>query len=251
MTDGSKLIFSVSRLFFDNTTKTNRGGKSMKRLCFIVLTLMLTLLWSFAARAVDEETQLRTEADRINQLTTKTGESTEANVRINSVFENWGSKQPSQAVTAARNLKMGQGETMIAGALAAELYEKDPVTYPTYDAAYQKVLDLRSKGDRTTGWGVVAKDLGVKLGPVVKEMKNTGTFVGGRTDRFSSNYVKKEKQQVREQVQKQVREKTQTRERLRDKSCNKEQKVNQLRNEIENRAGSGSPSWPRGGGRGR
>ncbi|MFZ5995791.1 MAG: hypothetical protein ACOYU4_12495 [Thermodesulfobacteriota bacterium] len=220
----------------------------MKRLCVIVLTLTLALLWSFTAKAVDEETQLRTEAERINQLTTKAGGGTEANVKINSVFENWGSKQPSQSVTAARNLKMGYGETMIAGALAAELYEKDPVTYPTYDAAYQKVLDLRSKGDRTTGWGVVARDLGVKLGPVVKEMKNTGAFVGGQADRFSSNYAKKEKQQVREQVQKQVREKTQTRERLRDKSCDKEQKCNQLRNRIENGAGSGSPSGLRGGG---
>jgi|GEM_PF-6098654 len=212
----------------------------MKRLCFIVLTLTLTLLWSFTASAVDEETQLRAESDRINRLTTGSGGSTEANVRINTVFENWGAKQPSQAVTAARNLKMGHGETMIAGALAAELYEKDPATYPTYDEAYQKVLDLRSKGDRTTGWGVVAKDLGVKLGPVVREMKSTGAFVGGRADRFSSNYAKKGKQQVRE--------KTQTRERLREKSCDKEQKCNQLRNRIENGAGSGSPSGLRGGG---
>ncbi|MDQ7837502.1 MAG: hypothetical protein RDU59_03295 [Thermodesulfobacteriota bacterium] len=224
----------------------------MKRLCFIVATLALAFLWSFTAMAVDEETQLRTEADQINQLTTKSGRGTEANVRINAVFENWGAREPSQSVTAARDLKMGHGETMIAGALAAELYEKDPATYPTYDAAYQKVLDLRSKGDRTTGWGVVAKDLGVKLGPVVREMKSTGTFVGGRTDRFSSNYAKKEKQQVRERVQEKVRkqtqEKTQTRERLREKSCDTEQKGNQIRNEIENKAGTGFPSGPRGGG---
>ncbi|MDD5154732.1 MAG: hypothetical protein PHR03_08710 [Desulfovibrionales bacterium] len=223
----------------------------MKRVCFIVVTLMLALLWSFTARAVDEETQLTTEAGQINQLTTEPSESTETNVRITAVFESWGAKEPSQSVTAARNLKMGYGETMIAGALAAELYEKDPATYPTYDAAYQKVLDLRSKGNRTIGWGVVARDLGVKLGPVVREMKSTGTFVGGRADRFSSNYAKKEKQQVQERIQKQAREKTQTRERLREKSCDKEQKGNQIRNEIENRVETGSPSVPRGGGHGR
>jgi hypothetical protein len=215
----------------------------MKKLCVVVLTLTLTLLWSFTARAVDEETQLTTEAGQINQLTTGSGGGTEANVRITAVFESWGAEEPSQSVTAARNLKMGYGETMIAGSLAAELYEKDPATYPTYDAAYQKVLDLRSKGNRTTGWGVVAKDLGVKLGPVVREMKSARTFVGGRADRFSSNYAKKGKQQVRE--------KTQTRERLREKSCDKEQKGNQIRNEIENRAGTGLPSGPRGGGHGR
>ncbi|MDP3029110.1 MAG: hypothetical protein Q8O04_06385 [Deltaproteobacteria bacterium] len=212
----------------------------MKRLCFIVVTLMLALLWSFTARAVDEETQLTTEAGRINQLTTEPDGSTKVNVRITAVFESWGAKEPSQSVTAARNLKMGYGETMIAGALAAGLYEKDPATYPTYDAAYQKVLDLRSKGNRTTGWGVVAKDLGVKLGPVVREMKSARTFVGGQADRFSSNYAKKEKQQVRE--------KTRTRDQLRDKSCDKEQKRNQIRNRIENEAGTGSPSGPRGGG---
>ncbi|MDI6790379.1 MAG: hypothetical protein QME44_06810 [Thermodesulfobacteriota bacterium] len=227
----------------------------MKRVCLIVVTLTLALLWSFTARAVDEETQLTTEAGQINQLTTEPSKSTEVNVRITAVFESWGAKEPSQSVTTARNLKMGYGETMIAGSLAAELYEKDPATYPTYDAAYQKVLDLRSKGNRTTGWGVVAKDLGVKLGPVVREMKSTGTFVGGRTDRFSSNYAKKEKQQVRERVQEKVRkqtqEKTQTRERLREKSCDKEQKGNQIRNEIENRVETGSPSVPRGGGHGR
>jgi hypothetical protein len=216
----------------------------MKRLCLIVVTLMLALLWSFTARAVDEETQLKTEAGQINQLTTEPSESTEVNVRITAVFESWGAKEPSQSVTAARNLKMGYGETMIAGALAAELYEKDPATYPTFDAAYQKILDLRSKGNRTTGWGVVARDLGVKLGPVVREMKSTRTFVGGQADRFSSGYAKKGKQQIREQV----RERTQTREQLKEKGCDKEQKGNQIRNRVENGAGTGSPSGPRGGG---
>jgi hypothetical protein len=216
----------------------------MKRVCFIVVTLMLALLWSFTARAVDEETQLTTEAGQINQLTTEPGESTEVNVRITAVFESWGAKEPSQSVTAARNLKMGYGETMIAGALAAELYEKDPATYPTYDAAYQKVLDLRSKGNRTTGWGVVARDLGVKLGPVVREMKSARTFVGSQTDRFSGNYAKKGKQQIRERV----RERTQTREQLKEKGCDKEQKGNQIRNRIENGSGTGLPSGPRGGG---
>ncbi|MEW6327713.1 MAG: hypothetical protein AB1487_08990 [Thermodesulfobacteriota bacterium] len=219
----------------------------MKRLYFIVLTLTLTLLWSFTARAVDEETQLKTEASQINQLTTEPGGSTEVNVRVTVVFESWGAKEPSQAVTAARDLKMGYGETMIAGALAAELYEKDPATYLTYDAAYQKVLDLRSKGNRTTGWGVVARDLGVKLGPVVREMKSARTFVGGQAERFSSSYAKKEKQQIREQV----RERIQTREQLKEKSCDEEQKGNKIRNRIENGAGTGLPSGPRGGGHGR
>lgn len=216
----------------------------MKRVCFIVVTLMLALLWSFTARAVDEETQLTTEAGRINRLTTAPDGSTDVNVRITAVFESWGAKEPSQSVTAARNLKMGGGETMIAGALAAELYEKDPATYPTYDAAYQKVLDLRSKGNQTTGWGVIAKNLGLKLGPVVREVKSGRTFIGGQANRFSSGYAKKEKQRVREQV----RERTQTRERLKEKSCDKEQKGDQIRNRIENGAGTGSPSGPRGGG---
>ncbi|HEC99417.1 MAG TPA: hypothetical protein ENN18_03425 [Proteobacteria bacterium] len=218
----------------------------MKRVCFIVATLTLALLWSFTAKAVDEETQLKTESSQINQLTTEPGGNTEVNVRITAVFESWGAREPSQSVTAARNLKMGYGETMIAGSLAAELYEKDPATYPTFDAAYQKVLDLRSKGNRTTGWGVVARDLGVKLGPVVREMKSARTFVGSQTDRFSSSYAKKE-QQIREQF----RERTQTREQLKKKSCDKEQKKNQIRNRIENGAGTGSPSGPGGGGHGR
>jgi hypothetical protein len=209
----------------------------MKRVCFIVVTLMLALFWSFTARAVDEETQLNTEAGRINRLTTEPDGSTDINVRITAVFESWGAKDPSQSVTAARTLKMGYGETMIAGSLAAELHEKDPATYPTFDAAYQKILDLRSKGDRTTGWGVIAKNLGLKLGPVVREVKSGRTFVGGQADRFSSGYAKKEKQRVREQV----RERTQTREQLREK----------IRNRIENGAETGSPSGPGGGGHGR
>lgn len=219
----------------------------MKRVCFIVVTLMLALLWSFTAKAVGEETQLKTEAGQINRLTTEPGGSTDVNVRITAVFESWGAREPSQSVTAARNLKMGYGETMIAGSLATELHEKDPATYPTFDAAYQKILELRSKGNRTTGWGVIARGLGVKLSPVVREMKSARTFVGGQTDRFSSSYAKKEKQQIRERV----RERIQTREQLKKKSCDKEQKGDQIRNRIENGAGTGSPSGPGGGGHGR
>lgn len=219
----------------------------MKRVCLIVVTLTLALLWSFTAKAVDEETQLKTEADLVTQLTTEPGGSTEINIRMTAVFESWGATDTSSAVTEARKLKMGYGETIIAGAVAAELHEKDPATYPTFDAAYQKILDLRSKGNRSTGWGVIARDLGVKLGPVVREMKGARTFVGGQTDRFSSSYAKNEKQQLREQV----RERTQTREQLKEKSCDKEQKGNQIRNRIENRVETGLPSCPRGGGHSR
>lgn len=67
-----------------------------------------------------------------------------------------------------RTSKQGWGEIAIRMGLAQELVKTDSKTYPTMTEALQKVGDFRAQG---VGWGVIAKDLGFKLGPVVNEVQ--------------------------------------------------------------------------------
>lgn len=74
-----------------------------------------------------------------------------------------------KTVEQLRSAKQGWGEISIRMALAQELVKTDLKTYPTMTEALRKVGDLRAQG---SGWGVIAKDLGFKLGPVVSEMRH-------------------------------------------------------------------------------
>ena len=71
-----------------------------------------------------------------------------------------------QVVESLRSAKQGWGEIGIRLALAQELTKVDAKTYPTMADALAKVGDLRAEGK---GWGVIAKELGFKLGPVISE----------------------------------------------------------------------------------
>ena len=219
----------------------------MKKVSLIGAISASILIWSLAAIASDEETQLRTEADQMEQLATQSTMQRKVCARMDAVFESWGAKDSSRLITQARDLKMGYGETMIAGALAAELHEKDPVNYPAFDTAYEKVLSLRRAREKTTGWGVIANDLGVKLGPVVKEIKSARPYVSGHAERFTSNYARKGGAQERLQL----REKTKKKQQLRDKYRDEKPKRIQAREQIRGRTESGRPSRARRGGHGR
>lgn len=67
-------------------------------------------------------------------------------------------------VGALRDKKLGYGEISVVLALAGQL------PGGINDANVQRVTDLR-QGPPKTGWGKVAKSLGVKLGPVISGVK--------------------------------------------------------------------------------
>lgn len=73
---------------------------------------------------------------------------------------------PPSQVESMRAQKQGWGEITIQLAMAQHLTQTDPKTYPTLNDALAKIQALRSEN---VGWGKIAKDLGFKLGPVVRE----------------------------------------------------------------------------------
>jgi hypothetical protein len=76
-------------------------------------------------------------------------------------------------VEGLRERKMGWGEVAIALALSQELMKQDPTL--TQDQALAKILAGRENG----GWGKVAQQYGLKLGPVLSGIKRADKQVAG------------------------------------------------------------------------
>ena|SRR2546425_725150 len=75
-------------------------------------------------------------------------------------------KVQTSVVTDLRNRMGGYGQATIALALSQDLMKRDKTL--SQQAALDKIVALRQAGK---GWGVVAHELGVKLGHVVSEVK--------------------------------------------------------------------------------
>jgi hypothetical protein len=74
---------------------------------------------------------------------------------------------PEKLVDDLRGRKIGYGELTVAMALSQQLIKRDKVTP---QQALEKVLGLRKSGH---GWGVIARDLGLKLSDAVSAVKKT------------------------------------------------------------------------------
>lgn len=74
---------------------------------------------------------------------------------------------PDKVVNDLRARKMGYGEVTIALALSQQLMKRETLTQPQ---AIDRIVSLRKSGH---GWGVVARDLGLKLGDVISDVKKT------------------------------------------------------------------------------
>jgi hypothetical protein len=115
---------------------------------------------ALAQTASADEAALRTTQQALDAETT--GQSTKSHAEaLAKQF-----KVEPQVVESLRTSKQGWGEIGIRLALAQELMKADAQTYPTMADALARVGDLRAEG---RGWGAIAKDLGVKLGPIVRE----------------------------------------------------------------------------------
>lgn len=73
---------------------------------------------------------------------------------------------PEKVVNDLRARRMGYGEVAITLALSQQLMKRGM----TQQQALDRVIGLRTSG---RGWGVVARDLGLKLGDVVSDVKKT------------------------------------------------------------------------------
>ncbi len=78
-------------------------------------------------------------------------------------------KVDSGVVQGLHANKQGWGETTIELSMAQHLTQSNPKDYPTMTDALNKISAMRAD---KMGWGKIAKDLGFKLGPVVREARH-------------------------------------------------------------------------------
>jgi hypothetical protein len=98
-------------------------------------------------------------------------------------------------VQGLRDQKLGYGEISIVLALAKDM--QGGIT----DANVQKIMVIR-QGPPVTGWGNVASQLGVKLGPVTKNVKKISSQARKHE---AKNAEKKEKNEKKEKLEKHER----------------------------------------------
>src|SRR5258708_4002457 len=110
-------------------------------------------------------------------------------------------KVQTSVVTDLRNRIGGYGQATIALALSQELMKKDKTL--SQSAALAQVVALRQE---RKGWGVIAKELGVKLGHVVSEVKKaekaTDHFAGKPDKADKDEVAKAEKPEKMEKIEK-------------------------------------------------
>lgn len=75
-----------------------------------------------------------------------------------------------KVVNDLRGRKLGYGEVTVALALSQQLGKRDRTL--TQQQAVDRIAALRKSGQ---GWGVIARDLNLKLGDVVSDVKKTDT----------------------------------------------------------------------------
>lgn len=119
---------------------------------------------ALAEEAQPEEKELAQTQQEMDQELAKTGQEKQA--------ENLAQKYnvEPQTIQRMRDQRQGWGEISIQLALAQQLSRTDPGKYPTTADALKRVEGLRGEGK---GYGVISKELGFKLGPVVSDVKRS------------------------------------------------------------------------------
>lgn len=116
------------------------------------------------AQSISEEAQLQATQQEVEQYIANKGQQGFGEALAQQF------QVPSQIVQDLRNAKQGWGEITIRLALAEQLMKTDSAKFPTMADALTRVGELRNGG---MGWGRIAKELGLKLGPVISEARHT------------------------------------------------------------------------------
>jgi hypothetical protein len=131
---------------------------------------------------IKHERQLQAQATQLDADATRASNTSEGQRKVTERIANQFNVS-SSVVTDLRNRKLGFGGATIALALSQELMKRDASL--TQQAALDTILAERQAGK---GWGVIAHDLGLKLGPVVSEVKKAGKAteqVAGKPDKVA------------------------------------------------------------------
>jgi hypothetical protein len=149
--------------------------KSSPRWSWIVAGVGLALLTGAAGvEAQDQRTlgQVQAEANALDTKASRVAGTPEGQRRVaESLAAQF--KVDRATVEGLRDRRMGWGEVAIALALSQELMKQNPTL--TQDQALAMVLSSRESG----GWGKVAQQYGLKLGPVLSGIKQADKRVAG------------------------------------------------------------------------
>jgi hypothetical protein len=153
-----------------------------------LLTAGVVLTFPLVAAADDRqdnakhEGQLQREAQQLDADAARASNTPDGQRRVTERIANQFKVQPS-VVTDLRNRKLGFGGAAIALALSQELMKRDSSL--SQQAALDRIVAERQAGK---GWGVIAHDLGLKLGHVVSEVKKAGKAteqIAGKPDKVA------------------------------------------------------------------
>ena len=110
---------------------------------------------------IKHERQLQAEVKQFDADAARASKTSEGQRRVTERIASQFNVEPS-VVTDLRSRKLGFGSATIALALSQELMKQDSTL--TQHAALEKILAERAA---RKGWGVIAHDLALELGPVV------------------------------------------------------------------------------------
>jgi hypothetical protein len=146
------------------------------------------------------ERQLQADARQLDADAARVSSTPDGQRRVTERIAKEFKVQPA-VVTDLRNRIGGYGQATIALALSQELMKRDKTL--TQQAALNMILAQRQAGK---GWGVIAHDLGVKLGHVVSQVKKAEKatdHIAGKVDKADKDKVAKaEKPEKPEKIEK-------------------------------------------------
>ena len=134
------------------------------------------------------ERQLQADAKQLDADAARASNTPDGQRRVTERIAKEFKVQPS-VVTDLHSRIGGYGQATIALALSQELMKQDKTL--SQQAALDKIVALRQSGK---GWGVIAHELGVKLGRVVSEVKRAEKatdHVAGKPDKADKDKVAK------------------------------------------------------------
>lgn len=163
----------------------------MKKI-FMLLTALLFVFSVSAAKAAEtkNEKRLETKASEINRIGSETGGEKAVTGRLEKEFG-----VDEARIKSLRDQKLGYGEVAITLSLARTL--PGGIT----DENVNKIISMR-QGPPVTGWGKVAQELGVKLGPVVSGVEKVRSETRKELKKTERQEKREEKMERREKGEK-------------------------------------------------
>ena len=131
----------------------------------VALVIPVAALADDAKDIQKNERQLQAEAKKVDADAARAASTPDGQRRLEERLAKQFNVDPS-VVTGLRNRNLSPGQTTIALALSQELMKRDKNL--SQQAALDQILKERQAGK---GWGVIAHELGLKLGHVVSEVK--------------------------------------------------------------------------------